>query len=274
MSDLATSVLLHWHGHPDALIGLLILQAGYLLGIGPIRMRFKLSQTVNPGQTLLFSLGVFVIFIALLSPLHALSDDYMFSAHMVQHVLLTLISPPLLILGIPNWLVSPLFKSPVTKKVAKIILHPIAAVIIFNVIFSIWHLPTLYGLSVTYHSIHIIEHLLFIIAAFVMWWPLCSNSIEMPRLSYPLQIIYLFVMSLAQIIVFGIVTFAPEPIYDHYINAPKLFGVSALVDQQLGGIIMKVGSGFLFLALIITAFLRWFHEGSKDEKKEYNQVVN
>ena len=111
MSELATSVLLHWHGHPDALIGLFILQAVYLLGIGPIRTRFKLSQTVNPGQTLLFSLGVFVIFLALLSPLHALSDDYMFSAHMVQHVLLTLVSPPLLILGIPGWLVSPLFRN-------------------------------------------------------------------------------------------------------------------------------------------------------------------
>ena len=63
-------------------------------------------------------------------------------------------------------------------------------------------------------------------------------------------------------------------IYDHYINAPKLFGINALVDQQLGGIIMKVGSGFLFLTLIITAFLRWFSEGSKDDKKEYNQVTN
>ena len=110
MSDLATSVLLHWHGHPDALIGLFILQGGYLIGVGPVRKRFNLSQTVDPGQTLLFSLGVFVIFLALLSPLHAVSDDYMFSAHMVQHVLLTLVSPPLLILGIPDWLISPLFK--------------------------------------------------------------------------------------------------------------------------------------------------------------------
>ena len=274
MSDLATSVLLHWHGHPDALIGLFILQGGYLIGGGPVRKRFNLSQTVDPGQTLLFSLGVFVIFLALLSPLHALSDDYMFSAHMVQHVLLTLVSPPLLILGIPDWLISPLFKRTRVGQLARITFHPISAVVIFNVIFSIWHLPTLYGLSVTHHSIHIFEHVLFLVASIVMWWPLCSNSTAIPRLSYPLQIIYLFVMSLAQIIVFGIVTFAPEPIYDHYLGTPKLFGVSALVDQQLGGIIMKVGSGFLFLTLIITAFLRWFNEGYKNDKKEYNRGVN
>lgn len=274
MSDLATSVLLHWHGHPDALIGLFILQGGYLIGVGPVRKRFNLSQTVDPGQTLLFSLGVFVIFLALLSPLHALSDDYMFSAHMVQHVLLTLVSPPLLILGIPDWLISPLFKRTRVGQLARITFHPISAVVIFNVIFSIWHLPTLYGLSVTHHSIHIFEHVLFLVASIVMWWPLCSNSTATPRLSYPLQIIYLFVMSLAQIIVFGIVTFAPEPIYDHYLVTPKLFGISALVDQQLGGIIMKVGSGFLFLTLIITAFLRWFNEGSKNDKKEYNRGAN
>jgi|TARA_B100001167_G_C16769431_1_gene306225 putative membrane protein len=274
MSDLATSVILHWHGHPDVLIGLFILQGGYLIGIGPARKKFNLSQTVDPGQTLLFSSGVFVIFIALLSPLHALSDDYMFSAHMVQHVLLTLVSPPLLILGIPDWLISPIFKRDLVRKLAKILFHPISAVVIFNVIFSIWHIPILYGLSVTHHSVHIFEHMLFMIASFVMWWPLCSNSAAVPRLSYPLQIIYLFVMSLAQIIVFGIVTFAPEPIYNHYLDTPKLFGVSALIDQQLGGIIMKVGSGFLFLSLIITAFLRWFSEGSKNDKKGYNQGIN
>ena len=137
MSDLATSVILHWHGHPDVLIGLFILQGGYLIGIGPARKKFNLSQTVDPGQTLLFSSGVFVIFIALLSPLHALSDDYMFSAHMVQHVLLTLVSPPLLILGIPDWLISPIFKRDLVRKLARILFHPISAIVIFNVIFSI-----------------------------------------------------------------------------------------------------------------------------------------
>ena len=181
--------------------------------------------------------------------------------------------------GIPlqmqsNVIISPIFKRDLVRKLAKILFHPISAVVIFNVIFSIWHIPILYGLSVTHHSVHIFEHMLFMIASFVMWWPLCSNSATVPRLSYPLQIIYLFVMSLAQIIVFGIVTFAPEPIYNHYLDTPKLFGVSALIDQQLGGIIMKVGSGFLFLSLIITAFLRWFSEGSKNDKKGYNQGIN
>jgi cytochrome c oxidase assembly factor CtaG len=74
-------------------------------------------------------------------------------------------------------------------------------------------------------------------------------------------------MSLAQIIVFGIITFAPEPIYTHYVDAPRIWNISALLDQQIGGIIMKVGSGFLFLTIIIFIFLKWFDSESKDTKR-------
>ena len=104
------------------------------------------------------------------------------------------------------------------------------------------------------------EHLLFMLAAIMMWWPLCSQIKQIPQLPYPLQMIYLFVMSLAQIIVFGIVTFARQPIYQHYIQAERIFGISPLLDQQIGGIIMKVGSGFMFLFLIVLAFYKWYDQ--------------
>ena len=104
-----------------------------------------------------------------------------------------------------------------------------------------------------------------------MWWPICSQIQSIPKLIYPLQMLYLFVMSLAQIIVFGIVTFAREPIYQHYIDAPRIWNISALTDQQLGGILMKVGSGFLFLLLIIIAFFKWFEEDSNSTKTGYNR---
>lgn len=267
MGDLNSSIWLHWHGHPDALIGLVILQSAYLVGIGPIRRKFNLSNYVDSRQTIIFTSGVLVIFLSLLSPIHILSDEYLFSAHMLQHVLLTLVAPPLLILGIPEWLISPLIRSRKWLLVFfRSIFHPISAIVVFNLVFSIWHLPALYELSVSHHPTHVAEHLLFMIAAFIMWWPICSKVPELPRLNYPLQMIYMFVMSLAQIVVFGIITFASEPIYDHYVNAPRIWNISPLTDQQLGGIIMKVGSGFLFLTLIIIAFFRWFDEGSNDEE--------
>ena len=104
-----------------------------------------------------------------------------------------------------------------------------------------------------------------------MWWPICSQVQSIPKLPYPIQMLYLFVMSLAQIIVFGIITFAREPIYQHYIDAPRIWNISPLVDQQLGGILMKVGSGFLFLLLMIIAFFKWFDEDSNSEETAYNK---
>tara|TARA_B100000586_G_scaffold84932_1_gene60203 strand:- start:565 stop:1380 length:816 start_codon:yes stop_codon:yes gene_type:complete len=268
MGELPSSIWLHWHGHPDAVIGLIILQSAYLIAIGPVRKKYGLSPKPSPKQTVLFTTGVLIIFLSLLSPLHIMSDDYLFSAHMVQHVLLTLVSPPLLILGTPGWLISPLVRKSVALKIAKVIVHPVSAVVVFNLVFSIWHLPVLYELSVSYHSVHVGEHLLFMMAAVVMWWPICSVVPELPRLSYPLQLIYLFVMSLAQIVVFGIITFAPEPIYEHYVEAPRLWNITPLMDQQIGGIIMKVGSGFLFLTLIIIVFFKWFEQGSREDSND------
>jgi len=259
------SIWLHWHGHPDALIGLSLLLTIYMAAIGPIRKRFNLASTSSPRETTLFTSGVLVIFLCLLSPLHILSDEYLFSAHMLQHVLLTLIAPPLLIIGTPGWFFSPLLKLNVVFRMFKLLLHPVSAIIIFNLVFSLWHFPGLYNLSVTYHSVHVGEHILFMVAAFIMWWPICSKVDELPRLSYPIQLIYLFVMSLAQIIVFGIITFAQEPIYTHYIDAPRIWNISPLWDQQIGGIIMKVGSGFLFLILMIITFFKWFNEGSEND---------
>ena len=266
MGDSMDSIWLHWHGHPDALIGLGTLLLIYLVLTGPIRRRFRLASGVNPRETTLFSIGILVIFLSILSPLHILSDQYLFSAHMIQHVLITLISPPLIILGIPNWLISPLLKEPQVLRIAKFVVHPVTAVITFNLIFSIWHIPELYNYSVKYHWIHVTEHILFIFSSIIMWWPLCSKTPEAPRIPYPLQMIYLFVMSLSQIIVFGIITFATDPLYEHYINAPRLWAISPLLDQQLGGIIMKVGSGFLFLMLLIIVFFKWFKESTNTTK--------
>ena len=93
-----------WHAHPSVVIGLLTFTALYLLGVGPLRKRFQGSEAAGSGEVALFLTGVLVLFVALLSPIHELGDKYLFSAHMVQHLLLTLVSPPLLLAGAPPWL--------------------------------------------------------------------------------------------------------------------------------------------------------------------------
>jgi len=137
------------------------------------------------------------------------------------------------------------------------------AFLVFTGMFSIWHIPALYNLSVTNHGIHILEHVLFMSAAVLMWWPVTSTMPELPRLSYPLQIIYFFLLSIAQLILFAPIAFAREPIYEWYAAAPRIWSVSAVSDQQIGAIIMKMGGGGLFMVLIIITFFKWFNSEEK-----------
>ena len=262
------SIWTHWHAHPEALLGLTLLEGAYLLAVGPLRERYNLADEVDPRRVATFTAGVLVIFVALLSPIHELSDNYLFSAHMVQHVLLTLVAPPLLILGCPDWVIRPLLRPNMAFRAARILTHPVVAFGTFNVIFSMWHIPSLYNLSVNSHWVHVLEHLMFMGAAVMMWWPITSMMPELPRLVYPLQMVYLFLLSVAQLIVFAPVTFSPEPLYRSYVEAPRIWEISALTDQQMGGIIMKMGGAVLFLTLIIVLFFRWFGEQERRRETE------
>jgi len=259
------SLWTHWHGHPDVLVGLAALEVAYLIGVGPLRERYNLAEAADPRQVATFTTGVIVIFLALLSPLHVLSDSYLFSAHMLQHILVTLVAPPLLILGTPDWLLRRLMRPDVVFRVVRRVTHPVVAFVTFNAVFSTWHMPALYNLSMTNHGLHIAEHVLFMGVAVLLWWPIVSIMPELPRLSYPLQMGYLFMLSIAQIIVFAPVTFARNPLYEWYVNAPEIWSISAVTDQQVGAIIMKIGGGVLFMTLMIVAFFRWFNDDKKEQ---------
>ena len=265
MDDVVGSIWTHWHPHKEALVGLAALEGAYLFGVGPLRERYGLADTVDQRQVATFTAGVLVIFVSLLSPIHFLSDGYLFSAHMLQHVLLTLVAPPLLILGTPEWLVRPILRPNLMFRIARIATFPVIAFAVFNLTFSIWHIPALYNTSVTSHGVHIGEHLLFIATAVLMWWPIASIMPELPRLSYPFQMAYLFLLSIAQIILFAPITFSAEPLYEWYVNAPRIWDISPLVDQQLGAILMKMGGAAIFLTLIIVIFFRWFSQEERNQ---------
>ena len=258
----------HWHAHPDALIGLSALQVAYLLGVGPLRERYGLAESVDPRKIVTFTFGVLVVFLSLLSPLHVLSDQYLFSAHMFQHVLLTLVAPPLLLLGTPDWLVRPLLRPNTMFRIARVFTHPVVAFALFNLFFSMWHVPGIYNLSVTNHAVHIGEHILFMATAVLMWWPLTSNMPELPRLSYPIGMLYLFLLSIAQLIIFAPITFARRPLYQWYVDAPRIWGISPVADQQIGAIVMKIGGGVIFISLMIVLFFLWYRREEEKTKAE------
>ena len=256
-----------WHGHPSVIAGLVALTVGYLVGVGPLRRRYGGAARIGPGRLILFLSGVLVIFIALLSPLHELGDNYLFSAHMVQHLLLTLVVPPLLLMGTPPWLIRPLFRSAGALRIGRFLTLPVVAFILFNVVFVLWHVPALYELALRERGIHILEHLMFLVAALIMWWPILGMLPEMPRPPYIGQMVYLFVQPTVPAILGAIITFSDGVLYEWYAQAPRIWDISAHSDQQVGGIIMWVPGGLAFLLTLAVVFLIWASQEESEDRR-------
>lgn len=258
-----------WHWHPEVIVGLILTGWVYWFGVGPLRKRYDLADRVERRHPRLFFLGLFALAVATISPIHDLSNT-IFTAHMIQHLLLAFVAAPLLLLGTPDWLIRPVFQSPLLNRPIRLITHPILAFAIFNVVFAGWHLPFFYEAAVRFDGVHAVEHLTFTAAAMVMWWPIMSPMPELPRLSDPAQILYLFLLPIAQIAVFAPITFAPTVLYPSYEAGAGPWGISSLADQQTGGVIMKVVTSVVFLSVLTVVFFRWFNREEKVDESEQN----
>ena len=255
-----------WSGDGVLRAGLLLLAGAYLLGVGPLRRRFKLGPPVGRGRIAVYLAGVFCLLIALEGPIHELSDTYLFSAHMVQHMLLIYAAPPLMLLGTPGWLLRPLLRLPGVLLVARALTKPIPALILFNVVFSVYHVPLYYNAVVSDHNLHIAAHLLFIALAVITWWPILSPLPELPALSYPLRMLYVFGQTFSGFIVGSFITNSPTLLYPFYADAPRVWGLSPLNDQKIGGLIMWVIGGTYLLLVFSAVFFAWARaEGVHDD---------
>jgi putative membrane protein len=249
-----------WSLHPSVLIGTGLLGALYFWGIGPLRRRLDLGPPPPAWQVASFCGGLLVLLLALNGPMHDLSDYYLFSAHMVQHLLLTLLLPPLLIAGTPGWLLQPLVRRPGVRIVARIITKPVVAAVLYTVTIAVWHLTPFYELMMRNHDVHITTHLMFIVAATILWWPAMSPVPELPRLPYGMGMLYLFLVGIPMQIVAALITLSNEVLYPWYSAAPRTWGLTPLEDQQLGGLLMWVpGNLWMFLAIGVL-FFKWSRE--------------
>jgi len=246
-----------WNWQPTVLIGVALLAGGYLSAIGPWRRRFGASAPVSRGQVISFLLGALIILLALVSPLDELGDEYLFSAHMTQHLLLTLVAPPLLLLGTPGWLLRPLLRRRSAARAGRVLTKQVVAFVLFNGVFLAWHLPTFYEATLQSESIHVVEHLMFIATAVLNWWPILSPLPELPRLSYPAQILYLFLEALPATVLGALLVFAPAPLIPTYATAPRLFGLDVMTDQQVSGLIMWMPGGMIYLIALAVVFFKW-----------------
>jgi putative membrane protein len=248
---------LKWSVHPSTVIGLLVLAAIYIIRAaqaGP-------DQSLSGTRKLSFFASLFVIFAALNGPIHDLSDNYLFSGHMVQHLLLTMLMPPLMLYGVPGWMLRPMLRNRVLQAIAKRITRPIACYLIFNIVIAGWHIPAMYNAAMESHDIHILEHLMFMAAAVLMWWPLASQLPELPRLAYPGQMLYSFLMTLPMSVVAVYIVMADTVLYPFYSSAPRIMKLSPMEDQLLGGLIMWVPGGLIFMIIMTVIFFKWASRG-------------
>jgi putative membrane protein len=215
------------------------------------------TQSPTPGQRATFYSALALIFLSLNGWLHDLSDGYLFSAHMVQHLVLTLVAPPMLVMGTPGWMLRPALSWRGVGPVARWLTAPSHCFVIFNVVLAAWHLPPMYEYAMAHHPIHIVQHLCFMTAAVLMWWPVLSPLPELPRLSYPGQMLYLFLLSIPMSLVAVCIGYADHVLYPWYAGAPRIWAITPMQDQMIGSLIMWIPGGLFFFTIISVVFYRW-----------------
>lgn len=238
--------------------GLVAALVVYLLCVGPYRTRFRASAVVPLTRRIAFISSLLVMLIALATPLDTIGDQYLFTAHMLQHLLLTLVAAPLLLAGTPAWLLRQLLIAARLTGVVRWARHPIPAFFTFNIVFSLAHVPAFYELTLSNELLHALEHLVFVGTAMLMWMPVLSPAPDIAA-RYPAlgQVLYLFLQTVPASLLGALLSATASPYYPTYVQAPRITSLSPVEDQQLGGLIMWVGSGLYFLIATGVVFFVW-----------------
>jgi putative membrane protein len=247
-----------FHVHLDVLATLGGLAAVYLLAAR--HHQGATGERLEPGRRYRFLGGVAVLLVGATWPIHDLAESYLYSMHMVQHMLFTFVAAPLLLTGTPAWMWRAIFPSGPLRAAWALLTRPLVALIVANGVLLFMHWPEVVSLSVRSELAHFSLHALLLGSAIVMWWPVLSPLPELPSLSRPGQLLYLFFQSLAPTIPASFLTFGTEPLYPIYATFPRIWGMDALTDQLVAGLVMKLVGGAILWVVIAAIFFRWGHE--------------
>jgi cytochrome c oxidase assembly factor CtaG/ferredoxin len=255
-----------WPFDPSLLVALFLTAAVYLRGWLALHRRDP--SRWHRGQLVATLGGLTAIFLALASPIEPFS--YLFlQIHMVQHLLLMMVAPPLLWLGDPlfplmrglptpirmHW-VAPLFRSARLRQCLQRLSHPVTAWLLYVGITWLWHVPRLYELAVRSNGWHYVQHLAFLAAALLFWYPVVRPYPSRPRWSTWLLFPYLILADIQNTVLAALLTFSDRVLYPHYSEMPRLEGLSALDDQATAGVIMWVPGSIVFLLPLFWLALR------------------
>lgn len=246
----ATLTWLDWNWDPAILGALALSIAGYWW----MARRFPPRRW----QAVYFSGGMLSLTAALVSPIDAGSGS-LFTIHMAQHMLLLLVAAPLLALSVPAAFLGRLYGVPPVARVLRAVWSPVPAVVLFNGILVFWHLPFAYDATLAVRGVHALEHLSFLAAGIVFWGVIVSPVPKLVRASWGLRLALVVIADLVNFLVGFALAFAGHPFYRHYVDVPRLWGLSPLDDLRLGGGMMWVMGQMMYaipLLLLISVFLR------------------
>lgn len=264
----AASPLPPWHPHPDVWVLVAALAGGYLWAVYRIGPRVAGDPAVSPWQVASWMAGVAALWAVSDWPVHDLGEQSSFTFHTLEHLVQALVVPPLLLLGTPRWLAGEVLGVPGLRTLLRGLTRPVPAFLIFNVTMLAIHWPEVVGLMLASEPFHLGAHGVIVVAGLLMWTPVLSPHPDLPRLSPPLQMIYLFAQSILPTIPASFVTFASQPLYPFYEGFPSILGLSTLEDQQVSGLLMKIGGGVILWTAIAVIFFRWWGEEQRWDRIE------
>jgi putative membrane protein len=275
----ATVPFPHWHPHIDvwALIGAIAVL--YALSVRRERARRPGESVVSRAKVLTFAAGVGVMWLASDWPVHDVAEGYLYSAHMVQHLLLTMVTALLLVAGTPAWMarnllgVSPSGRHGALLRIVRSLSKPVFGLIQFNIVLVLSHWPVVVEATVRHHPLHFVAHAVLLGSAVLMWMPVASPLPEIRRINPPAQMLYLFLQTIVPTVPASFLTFNDHPLYKIYATFPRLWGISALTDQQTAGLIMKIVGGLYLWLIIAIIFFRWYASEERHDQQEKDGIL-
>jgi putative membrane protein len=243
----------------------LILEAFIYLR-GWIHLRLARVTAIPVWRAVSFVFGLFLIWVAVGSPLAAF-DEKLLTVHMVQHLLLMTLAPPLILLGAPvmpilhglprslvQTVLAPLFRYSPVQRLGHLLSQPAFCWLAAAAALVGWHVPAAFTLALQSETWHVVEHLCFLVTGFLFWWPVIQPWPSVPHWPRWSMLLYLFLATLPCDILSAYLSFCDRVVYPVYLNTPRPFGISPLADQECAGALMWTCITIVYLlpAVILT----------------------
>lgn len=253
------------------LIGFLIAVYFYVIKVlGPRAVPLG-ESVVTKRQLWSFVGGITIMWFSTDWPMHDIAEEYLYSVHMFQHMALTYLMPPLVVLATPEWFVRVLVGNGRAYRALRFFSHPVRAGLLFNVGVIVSHIPGVVNASVSNGPLHYFVHVILVTTSILMWMPVCGPLKEFQITPMP-KMIYLFLNSVVATVPAGWLTFAEGAVYKHYNIPVRVWGVSVSNDQQIAGALMKLGgSTFLWTIIVIMFFKHFVKTFHKENESDYRR---